>query len=145
MRRWIHRVRGRVWQELFIALGLSVAMVGLLYVDANGEQPARQGLDRPGPVTQGSDRQGPVTSAPDPEHGKVLAKQLCSGCHLVAQSQRSAVVDVPTFAEIANRPEQTPGAIMARIIIPKHPMPVIPITKAELKDLAAYVMSLRRQ
>ncbi|MEZ5875141.1 MAG: hypothetical protein R3D30_10050 [Hyphomicrobiales bacterium] len=30
------------------------------------------------------------------------------------------------------------GSIMAKIIIPKHPMPVIPITKPELKDLAAF-------
>jgi cytochrome c1 len=39
--------------------------------------------------------------------------------------------------------DQSEGSIMAKIVIPKHPMPVIPITKAELKDLAAYIMSLR--
>ena len=34
---------------------------------------------------------------------------------------------------------------MARIVIPKHPMPVIPLTKHELEDLAAYIMSLRSE
>ncbi|HUU24524.1 MAG TPA: cytochrome c [Methyloceanibacter sp.] len=86
---------------------------------------------------------GPVTSAPDPEHGKELATRLCSNCHLVSNAQEQAVADVPTFHEIANMQEQTEGSIMAKIIIPKHPMPVIPITKPELKDLAAYIMTLR--
>jgi cytochrome c1 len=34
---------------------------------------------------------------------------------------------------------------MAKIVMPKHPMPVIPITKSELEDLAAYIMSLKDQ
>jgi mono/diheme cytochrome c family protein len=86
---------------------------------------------------------GPVTSAPDAPHGKQLAQRLCSNCHLVDSSQTNAMADVPSFQEIANRQGQTAGSIMARIIIPKHPMPVIPISKSELNDLAAYIMSLR--
>jgi hypothetical protein len=34
---------------------------------------------------------------------------------------------------------------MAHIMIPKHPMPQIPLAKNELADLAAYIMSLRDQ
>lgn len=86
---------------------------------------------------------GPVTSAPDPEHGRQLAERLCSNCHLVASSQEHAVADVPSFHEIANMQGQTEGSIMAKIVIPKHPMPVIPISKSELNDLAAYIMTLR--
>jgi mono/diheme cytochrome c family protein len=86
---------------------------------------------------------GPVTSAPDAAHGKALAQRLCSNCHLVTSEQTHANADVPSFREIANRQGQTEGAIMGNIVIPKHPMPVIPITKSELNDLAAYIMSLR--
>lgn len=86
---------------------------------------------------------GPVTSLPDPERGKELAQRLCSNCHLVSGEQEHAVADVPSFHEIANMEGQTAGAIMGKIIIPKHPMPVIPITKSELNDLAAYIMSLK--
>jgi hypothetical protein len=32
---------------------------------------------------------------------------------------------------------------MGHIMLPKHPMPQIPLTKAELADLAAYIISLR--
>ena len=31
---------------------------------------------------------------------------------------------------------------MAFIVLPKHPMPQIPLTKSELADLSAYIMSL---
>lgn len=85
-----------------------------------------------------------VTSKPDPVHGKDLAEKLCTNCHLVGstQQQQLANVDVPSFHEIANREGQTAGAITARIMLPKHPMPTIPLTKAELADLAAYILSL---
>jgi mono/diheme cytochrome c family protein len=87
----------------------------------------------------GSAFAGPVTSAPDAAHGQELAQRLCSNCHLVTSGQEHANVDVPSFHEIANMQGQTEGAIMAKIVIPKHPMPVIPITKSELSDLAAYM------
>ena len=86
---------------------------------------------------------GPITSKPDPFHGKALAKQLCSNCHLVDNQQQQALADVPSFHEIANKVGQTEGTIMAHIVLPKHPMPTIPLTTSELADLAAYIMSLR--
>ena len=66
-----------------------------------------------------------ATSKPDPVHGKDLAEKLCTNCHLVGstQQQQPANADVPSFHEIANREGQTAGAITARIMLPKHPMP----------------------
>jgi mono/diheme cytochrome c family protein len=86
-----------------------------------------------------------VTSLPDPKAGKALAEKLCTNCHLVgsATRQEHANADVPSFPEIANLEGQTAGAITARIMLPNHPMPTIPLTKAELADLAAYILSLR--
>ena len=80
-----------------------------------------------------------VTSEPDKVQGKAL------DCHLVgsAQQQQPSNADVPSFKEIADREDQTAGAITARIMLPKHPMPQIPLTKTELADLAAYILSLR--
>ncbi|MGV1015194.1 MAG: c-type cytochrome [Methyloceanibacter sp.] len=86
---------------------------------------------------------GGVTSLPDPEQGKALAERLCTNCHLVSPGQRHANVDVPSFPEIANKQAQTEGAIMGRILLPSHPMPEIPLTKREIADLAAYIMTLR--
>ena len=42
-----------------------------------------------------------------------------------------------SFPEIANKEGQTAGSIMAHIVLPKHPMPSIPLTQGELADLAA--------
>ena len=92
----------------------------------------------------GSAVAGQVTSEPDPVHGQELAARLCSNCHLVGTSeQEHANVDIPSFKEIANKEGQTEGSIMASILLPKHPMPTIPLTKSEVDDLAAYIMSLR--
>ncbi len=87
---------------------------------------------------------GPVTNKPDPLRGKQLAERLCVNCHLVgSERQQLASADVPSFREIANKPGQTVGGLFARIILPKHPMPQIPLENSELTDLAAYIMSLR--
>jgi mono/diheme cytochrome c family protein len=87
---------------------------------------------------------GPVTTAPDPAHGKELAASLCSNCHLVGTGeQHQANADIPSFREIADKEGQTAGTIMAHIVLPKHPMPTIPLTKSELADLAAYILTLR--
>jgi mono/diheme cytochrome c family protein len=95
-------------------------------------------------LTAGEASGGPVTSAPDPEHGKDLAGRLCSNCHLVGTGeQQQANADIPSFHEIGNLQGQTAGQIMAHIVLPKHPMPTIPLTKTELADLAAYILSLR--
>ncbi len=86
-----------------------------------------------------------IPGQPDPAHGKTLAESLCSNCHLVASTQQHASADVPSFREIANLPGQTAGDIVGRIMLPKHPMPQIPLTNDELADLAAYILSLRDQ
>ena len=97
------------------------------------------------PVATAPGYGAPVTSAPNSQHGKELAARLCSNCHLVGTSeQQQANADVPSFHEIANKEGQSAGAIMARIMLPKHPMPTIPLTKSELADLSAYILSLRQ-
>ena len=86
----------------------------------------------------------PLPGQPDPVQGKALAERLCTNCHLVDSAQQShANADVPSFHEIGNREGQTAGAITAHIILPKHPMPQISLTKSELADLSAYILSLR--
>jgi len=87
----------------------------------------------------------PVANKLRLDQGRALADRVCTNCHLVSDQQNNAVADVPTFQEIADKPDQTEARIMARIAIPKHPMPVIPITKEELEDVAAYIMSLRSE
>ena len=82
---------------------------------------------------------------PDAETGHALAEKLCSNCHIVGAEAASATVkaDVPSFKAIANKPGQTAELIAGRIVIPHPPMPQINVTRLEIGDLAAYIMSLR--
>jgi mono/diheme cytochrome c family protein len=83
----------------------------------------------------------PVTSAPDPEYGKKLAGNLCSNCHLIGTGeQQQANADIPSPRSPIKK-----GRRPARSwrILPKHPMPTIPLTQSELADLAAYILTLR--
>jgi mono/diheme cytochrome c family protein len=98
----------------------------------------------PGLFVAGLAFAGGVTNQPDPFHGKALAQRFCSNCHLVDNQQQQTNADVPSFNEIANQEGQTAGAIMAHIILPKHPMPTIPLTQSELADLTAYILSMRK-
>ena len=83
---------------------------------------------------------------PEPSKGHALAERLCTSCHIVNKAAAGAAVsaDVPSFSAIANRPNQTVEAIAGRIVIPHPPMPSIQLTRAEIADLAAYILSLRR-
>ena len=83
---------------------------------------------------------------PDAKTGHALAKKLCSGCHIVDSNTAGATVsaDVPTFETIANTPGQTAEAIAGRIVIPHPPMPQIQLTRLEIGDVAAYILSLRK-
>ena len=90
-----------------------------------------------------------ATSAPNPDHGKTLAASLCSNCHLVGNAeQQQANADVPTFEEIANKEGQSAGAIMAHIMMPKHPMPQFLSRRANLPTsrltFSAYVTRSRK-
>lgn len=83
----------------------------------------------------------------DAANGQALAKRLCSNCHIVGDEAASATVaaDVPSFKSIANLPEQSPERIAGRIVVPHPPMPQIEVTRNEIRDLAAYIMSLKGQ
>jgi len=84
--------------------------------------------------------------AADARRGQQLATRLCSGCHIVtAGSTATANADIPTFPAIADRPDTTPERLAGRIIIPHPPMPTTQLTVAEMRDVIAYIMSLKRQ
>ncbi|HRN88641.1 cytochrome c [Hyphomicrobium sp.] len=88
---------------------------------------------------------GPAsTPKPDPENGRSVAERLCVGCHLIEQKSAGALpADVPSFAAIANKDGQTMEAIAGRIVIPHPPMPAIALSREEIRNVVAYIMTLR--
>ncbi len=83
---------------------------------------------------------------PDAKTGHKIASKLCVSCHIVGSEAANATMpaDVPTFEVIANQPGQTAEKIAGRIVIPHPPMPTIDLTRQEIGDVAAYIMSLRK-
>jgi cytochrome c len=83
---------------------------------------------------------------PDAKTGRKIAEKLCVGCHIVGdQATRASVpADVPSFARIASKPEQTAQSIAGAIVVPHPPMPTIQLTREEIGDIAAYILSLRK-
>lgn len=83
---------------------------------------------------------------PDAKTGKQIAEKLCVGCHIVGAEAAGASVpaDVPSFARIANVPGQTAQAIAGAIVIPHPPMPQIQLTREEIGDVAAYILTLKK-
>lgn len=82
---------------------------------------------------------------PDAKTGKKVAEKLCVGCHIVGAQAAGATVpaDVPSFARIANKPGQTAQAIAGAIVVPHPPMPQIQLTREEIGDVAAYILTLK--
>ena len=82
---------------------------------------------------------------PDPTSGRDVAGRLCSSCHATDPAAASIPrADVPPFASIANRPGMTEERLAGAIIIPHPAMPGVPLTRAEIRDIIAYIVSLRR-
>lgn len=82
----------------------------------------------------------------DPHRGKALAETLCSGCHNVWMGPvERDKTEIPSFYDFANQPNQTPELLAAGIILPHPLMPKVPFTNEELRNIVAYIMSLRTQ
>ena len=99
-----------------------------------------------------------VQAAPRPaagvKRGEHLAREVCSACHTVASDQEFPpllVHPAPPFEEIANRPTTTEESLR-RFISSTHwdterlpmTMPNPMLEPAQIKDVARYILSLRK-
>ena len=81
----------------------------------------------------------------DSSNGRRISQMVCINCHLVSPEGQAAVVGVPSFLAIANHAGQTAEKLAAAIIIPHPPMPSIQLTNSEMRDVIAYILSLRTE
>lgn len=83
---------------------------------------------------------------PDAQNGGALAERLCATCHAVSgEAGARSRPDVPGFTAIARSPDTTPERLAGAIILPHPAMPGIALTRAEIRDIIAYIMSLKPQ
>ena len=82
----------------------------------------------------------------DAAHGRQLADTWCSSCHIVGPTTaRGTSNGAPTFAAVASMNATTPMSLRAFLATPHANMPDLHLTNAEIDDLSAYILSLRRK
>jgi mono/diheme cytochrome c family protein len=80
----------------------------------------------------------------DPHAGQAIAERSCAHCHLVGSGEQQSAVDgVPTFAALARDPAMTASRLQGFMQAPHPPMPDLALTRREINDVTAYILSLR--
>jgi mono/diheme cytochrome c family protein len=82
--------------------------------------------------------------AGDVEAGFARAKAVCAKCHVVATGIGGGGTDgAPPFAAIANGLKRSEAQIKAFLTRPHGRMPDFVMTRREIDDLTAYILTLR--
>jgi mono/diheme cytochrome c family protein len=80
----------------------------------------------------------------DADAGRHLAETWCSTCHVVSAGQsQSTSTGAPPFQAIAAETSITPMALDVFLQTPHHRMPDLHLSRAEIDDVSAYILSLR--
>lgn len=75
------------------------------------------------------------------ERGQQVARDVCSGCHAIAEHQRGAVVDgAPSFPTLA-RSDFTEGNLRTALTTPHPVMPEMPLSEHDIEAVLAYIRS----
>ena len=78
--------------------------------------------------------------------GLRYAEQTCAACHAVARGETSSPVpEAPAFDAIANTPGMTRVALNAWLHTPHPSMPNLIVAPERVDDLAAYLVTLKRE
>ena len=85
----------------------------------------------------------PMGEIGDPQAGFEYAQSTCAPCHAIGE-EKSPNAKAPRFKDVANTPGMTPTALMVWLQSANHPtMPNIMIRGQELRNVAAYILSLK--
>jgi len=82
----------------------------------------------------------------DAAHGRQLAETWCSSCHIVGPTTaRGTSNGAPTFAAVASMSSTTAMSLHAFLMTPHANMPDLHLSRDEIDDVSAYILSLRRK
>lgn len=87
---------------------------------------------------------GGAAHAQDVGNGMRIAQMWCSNCHIVGtQEPKSGSDAVPSFISIARMNSTTEMSLEAFLSSPHAPMPDLTLSRTEIQDVSAYILSLR--
>jgi mono/diheme cytochrome c family protein len=79
----------------------------------------------------------------DPESGRRLALATCQLCHQIDTKQAAPKDEAPSWPAIANMPSTTALSLAVFLQTNHRNMPNFVLTKSEIEDLIAYILSLK--
>ena len=77
--------------------------------------------------------------------GKAIAEVWCADCHRVDPRERVARDAVPSFSAIAKMKSTTGMSLAAFLTTPHGGMPNLALSRKEIADVSAYILSLSAQ
>jgi len=78
--------------------------------------------------------------------GRDLCETWCSSCHVVSRApQRGTSNGTPTFTAIARMRSTTPLSLGVFLQTPHSGMPDLHLSRDEIDNITAYILSLRRR
>jgi len=88
---------------------------------------------------------GSAARAQNVEAGKHIAQTWCSGCHLIgAEGPKTGSDATPSFSSIAQEKSTTAISLAAFLSTPHPRMPNYVLSRTEMRDVSAYILSLRK-
>jgi mono/diheme cytochrome c family protein len=82
----------------------------------------------------------------DPAAGHRLAKTWCSSCHVVDSSQTTgSATGAPPFPAVARMSSTTPISLRVFLQTPHARMPNLQLSRDEIDDVIAYILSLKKE
>lgn len=90
-------------------------------------------------------RQAVAQDAGTPEAGHKLAQTWCVNCHVIDPTQRQGTSNgAPPFAAVARMKSTTFMGLKAFLQTPHDRMPDLHLSRDEIDDVAAYILSLKK-
>ena len=78
-------------------------------------------------------------------NGETIAKTWCAGCHQIeGEAPRMGNDAVPSFSSIAQMSSTTQTSLDVFLSTPHARMTDYSLTRQEIKDVSAYILSLRK-
>jgi mono/diheme cytochrome c family protein len=97
-----------------------------------------------GAILGGLDVARAQTPGGDPAAGHQVAQKWCSSCHAVEPMRQQKSTDVaPSFSAIANTSSTNSTALHVFLQTPHGQMPDFALSRVQIDDVVAYVLSLR--
>ena len=85
-----------------------------------------------------------VAAAQDREAGRRIAERWCINCHRIGPDARGPANDTaPSFPAIAAMASTTAISLNVFLSSPHGRMPDYSLSRAEIRDVSAYILSLR--